>query len=102
MFFDECKLWCNKQPNDKTWANFKTHFLEAQRDLRLQQQTTQSAGFHAHYINQYQDENKENETATALANLATATAADRQAFTALVTTNTSLTNQLKEAHDEIK
>ena len=97
MYFDECKLWRPKLPADKTWANFKTHFLEAQRDLQLQQQTTQQAGFHANYANSHQEE-----TAAALANLAKATASDRQAFAALVTTNGNLTKQLNDALNEIK
>ena len=98
MYFDECKTWRQLPNNDKTWTQFKTHFLEAQKDLRLQQQTTQQAGFHANFASTH----NANETATALANLAEATASDREAFAALVTTNSNLTKQLTEALEEIK
>ena len=46
MFFDDCKTWRAKPDADKTWQNFKTHFGEAQRQLRLQTATMQSAGYH--------------------------------------------------------
>ena len=98
MYFDECKTWRQLPNNDKTWTQFKTHFLEAQKDLRLQQQTTQQAGFHANFASTH----NANETATALANLAEATELDREAFAALVTTNSNLTKQLTEALEEIK
>ena len=98
MYFDECKTWRQLPTNDKTWAKFKSHFLEAQKDLRLQQQTTQQAGFHSNFAAQHNS----TETAQALANLAEATASDREAFAALVTTNSNLTKQLTEALDEIK
>lgn len=103
MFFEDCKLWNRKPDADKTWVNFKTHFLEAQRELRLQQQTTKQAGYQANLS--YQQENVEQQhrdTAEALANLATATSTDRQAFAALAVTNENLSQQLKEAMQEIK
>ena len=34
VFFDDCKTWRAKAEADKTWTNFKTHFSEAQRQLR--------------------------------------------------------------------
>ena len=45
MYFDECKTWNSKTNDTKSWTTFKYHFLEAQLSLRLQQQTTQHAGF---------------------------------------------------------
>jgi hypothetical protein len=60
---------------EQTWDNFKTAFLNAQTELRLQQQATSSrTGFSA-FAN-----DKENQTTDALANLAKATAADHHAF----------------------
>ena len=53
-FFGNCKKW-NAQPDSKqTWENSKTHFLQAQNELQLQQQTAQTSGYvsanaaHAH------------------------------------------------------
>ena len=44
MFFEDCKEWNKKQPQDKTWINFKKHFLDAQEQVRMQQ-TTQQTGY---------------------------------------------------------
>jgi hypothetical protein len=96
LYFDECKEWKAKPTADKTWENFKIFFLEAQTELRQQQQATSArAGFSA------VAEDKENQIADALANLATAQAADQQAFCQLATTNTDLAAQLKAAMDDI-
>lgn len=102
LYFDDCKNWNRKTEADRTWINFKSHFLEAQREVRLQQQTAKQAGFstaNALYANQ---DNQYRETAEALANLATATSSDRQAFAALVVTNSQLSEQLTAALNEIR
>ena len=33
MFFEDCKDWNSKPPNQKTWTNFKQHFLNTQEQL---------------------------------------------------------------------
>jgi hypothetical protein len=84
---------------DKSWANFKSRFLQAQTALRLQHQTTQQAGFHANATlkdTRYQDQ------AEALANFATAVASDRHSFATLVTSNSDLARQLTDALSEIR
>lgn len=106
LFFDDCKAWNNKQDADKTWTNFKKHFAEAHRTLKLQQRTSQQAGFHganaAYGSFQPTPTSKFlDDTTEALANLATASAADRQAFTTLTNTIADLTKQLKAKDDEI-
>jgi hypothetical protein len=96
LYFDECKEWKAKPAPDKTWDNFKMFFLDAQSELRQQQQATSArAGFSA------SAEDKENQITDALANLATAQAADQEAFCQLVTTNTDLAEQLKTAMTDI-
>ena len=50
LYFDECKTWNQKAIADKTWANFKTHFLEAQRLQRLQR-TANQQGYFSHILN---------------------------------------------------
>lgn len=97
MYFDDCKLWNRKATADKTYENMKEHFLQAQQELRAQQQTTQHGGY-AHFA---ANDNLHEQTATALANLATANASDREAFSALVTNNSQLTEQLNKALTEI-
>ena len=42
LFFDDCKEWLKKPPADKTWQNFKTHFLAAQEQMRMQQSAQQT------------------------------------------------------------
>ena len=98
LFFDDCKAWNRLPTNQKTMDNFKTTFQQAQRELRDQQRTAQQTGFQANGIWCQPTNNNENplqETAEALANLATATASDRQALQ-------NLTNMVKELSNQIK
>jgi len=105
-YFDECKTWNAKANADKTWDNFKAHFLEAQDNLRMQQTTSQRAGFHG--ANAMEQNNQGitqqifEETSEALANLATATASDRKALETLTSTVANLTQQLSAKDVEIK
>ena len=76
LFFDNSKAWNRLQPNQKTMEHFKTTFQQAQRELRDQQRTAHQAGFQANGIWCQPIHNNDNplqETADALANLATAT-----------------------------
>ena len=96
LYFDKCKEWKAKPEPTKTWELFKTFFLSAQAELREQQQATSGRTGFAGY-----GEDKENQTADALASLGAAQAADREAFCKLVTTNSDLAIQLKTAIGEI-
>jgi uncharacterized phage-associated protein len=95
LFYEECARWDRKPAIRKTWTNFKTHFLMAERELRKQQKTTQFSSTHtANALFQQQ-------TVEALANLATtnqhmldATQQDRNAMTTLVRQNQELQQQL--------
>ena len=78
--------------------NFKTTFQQAQRELCDQQRTAQQTGFKANGIwckPTMTHNHPLQGTAEALANLATATASDRQALQ-------NLTNMLKELSNQIK
>ena len=98
LYNDACKDWRRKAPADKTWANFKTHFTEAQANLRISQGTTQTAsGYH-----QANTMNLATETASALSDLASATAADRTMLANLTTTNQTLMDQVKAQAAELK
>ena len=104
-FFEDIKKWNAQLDNEKTWDNFKTHFLQAQNELQLQQQTTQMSGnmsanvAHTHVQHNtfqcYQD------AANALASLATATLANQKAFENLSNTIVNLTQQVKDKDMEI-
>lgn len=98
LFFDDIKAWNRRPDAEKTWDNFKTHFLEAYQ-MNQEQQNTMQAGFHAANAAQ---ENMWNETAEALANLASAQAVDRAAMTTLTNTVNSLTDQLRKEKEDTK
>ena len=85
--------------------NFKTTFKQAQRELHNQQRTAQQAGFQANGIWCQHTQNNDHplqETAEALANLATATASDRQALQNLTNTVKELSNQIKAKDQQIE
>ena len=84
--------------------HFKTTFQQAQREVRNQQRTAQQAGFQANGIwcqPATSNDNPLQETAEALANLATATASDRQALQNLTNTVKELSNQIKAKRKQI-
>ena len=99
LYFDDCKTWVHHPIAEKTWDNFKSHFLEAQQNLQMQQHMTQQASFHG--ANTMMNQENHHQMAEALANLVTATALDWQAFQTLVETNQNLATQLKTAQDEV-
>lgn len=114
VFQDSCRDWRKMQQANKTWPNFKTHFSEAHRDFKqLQNQSgTDSNPFHnqaanvtMHYANAAEEEvhvpSISNETAEALANLASATAADRSTVASLTAINEKLTNQLTQLTNQL-
>ena len=105
LFFDNCKAWNRLPTNQKTMDNFKTTFQQAQRELCNQQRTTQQVDFQANGIWCQPTKNPDHplqETAEALANLATATASDRQALQNLTNTVKELSNQIKTKDRQIE
>ena len=49
LFSSDIRKWHSKEDTEKTWPAFKSHFKEAQRDIKRSQQptvTTDSIGFH--------------------------------------------------------
>ena len=94
VYADGCKEWRKKALADKTWANLKTHFSNEYQDLKENQVTTTSAAFQATI--DYQKD-----TVDALANLATATANDREAVSNLTATNKMLTDELATVNAEL-
>ena len=105
LFFEDGKAWSRLPTNQKTMDNFKTTFQQAQRELRDQQRTAQQAGFQANGIWCQPAKNNEiplQETAEALANLATATTSNRQALQNLTNTVQELSNQIKAKDKQIE
>jgi hypothetical protein len=99
LYPDACRAWQSRAIAAKTWAQFTIDFATAHREFRLTNQTAQQSGFHSAnmMIEQGREESMQ-ETAEAIAQLATATASDWGTIATLTTTNTKLANQLEAAH----
>jgi hypothetical protein len=99
FFPDACRAWQSRAISRKTWAQFKINFATAHREFRLTNQTAQQSGFHSAnmMIEQGRPESM-NQTAEAIAQLATATASDRSTISTLTTTNAKLASQLEAAN----
>ena len=98
LLFDDCKEWNRHPPHLKTTDNFKVLFKQVQHELHDQHHTAKQAGFQANRLwcnPTQQQETPLQEIAEALANLATATASDRQALQNLTNTVKELSNQIK-------
>ena len=93
MFPEACREWRRRPTAEHTWTNFKTEFSLAHQEFRDSQVTSQQAGYHAANA-AYTD--MQQETALAIANLATATAADRSTVASLTSTNSSLSNEVTQ------
>jgi hypothetical protein len=88
----------------KTWTHFKSHFAAAHcQHKQMQGETAAHAGFHSANTAMTQNEYQMAEaTIGALANLATATAADRVVVAALTQANSRLVKQLEETASELR
>jgi hypothetical protein len=100
VFNNVCQDWRRGFGANRTWATFKTDFATAHQELRESQLTTQGAGFHT--ANAVTFDEIQIQTADALANLATTTASDRSAVSALMTTNSTPTEALATATTQLK
>jgi len=93
-----CREWRRRPEAEKTWPNFKLHFSDAHRDYR--ESTNQSRHtFHAANVQETEDTSLE--TAQALANLASATAADRATFASLTAVNEQLITQVTDLQTKL-
>jgi hypothetical protein len=84
-FMSACRRWNEKPAAEKNWTHFKSHFAAAHRQHKqMQGETAAHAGYHSDNATMTQNEDQMAEaTIGTLANLATATAADRGVVTAL-------------------
>ena len=94
----DCKTWRHKPAIDQTWVNFKIFFAEVFKDVRDDGLTAQTSGYAVNVRQLQEDEvtmsEMQQETATALENIATATTSDRTSFITLTTTNSDLAKQI--------
>jgi hypothetical protein len=99
LYPDACRAWQSRTIAAKTWAQFKIDVATAHQESRLINQTAQQSGFRSTNMMIEQGRNESmQETAEAIAQLATATASDRSTVATLTTTNAKLANQLEAAH----
>jgi uncharacterized phage infection (PIP) family protein YhgE len=99
LYPNTCRAWQSRAVAAKTWAQFKIDFSTARREFRLTNQTAQQSGFHsANMMIEQSSDGSIQETAEAIAQLATATASDRSMVATLTTTNAKLATQLEAAH----
>jgi hypothetical protein len=83
-FMSACRRWNEKPTVDKTWTHFKSHFAAAHcQHKQMQGESAATAGYQSENSTVTHNEDQMDEaTIGALANLATATAADRGVMTA--------------------
>jgi hypothetical protein len=97
-FMSACRRWNEKSTAEKPLAHFKLYFTAAHRQHKqMQGESAATAGYHSANTAMTQDEDQMDEdTIGALANLATSTAADRGVVAALTQANYRLAKQLEE------
>jgi hypothetical protein len=103
-FMSTCRRWNEKPLADKTWAQFKSHFAAAHRQHKqMQGESAATDGDHSNNAAAGQTEDQMAEaTIVALANLATATAADRDSVATLTEANARLAKQLEDNLNELR
>jgi hypothetical protein len=104
QFMSACLRWNEKPAAEKTWTHLKSLFAAAHRQHKqMKGETAAHAGFHSANAAMTQTEDHMAEaTIGALANLATATAADRGVVAALTQANSRLVKQLEETSSELR
>ena len=103
IYYDGVKEWRQKDTADKTWEAFKTFFAREFRDICVQPWTSAYEGYRANcmrcgHTNSEERGDIQQQQAEAIANMVTATAADRQAVTALISSNATLTQKLRTSN----
>jgi hypothetical protein len=121
VFLLECAEWQRRLPNMQTWPLFKAFFTEAHRENRMISQTALRSGYHTanmvtqipagqfesccvlrHYDQPNDVPEANPDMITALANLATATGADRATMEALTKSLAELTAVTKAQAEELR
>jgi hypothetical protein len=103
-FMSACRRWNEKPLAGKTWAQFKAHFsADHCQHKQMQGESAATAGYHYANASVGQTEDQMDEaTIGALANLATATAADRGVVATLAEANALLVKQLEDNSNELR
>jgi hypothetical protein len=99
-----CRRWNKKHTIKKIWTQFKSHFAAAHRQHKqMQAESAATAGYHSANAAVAHNEDKMAEsTIGALANLATATVADRGVVAVVTQANARLAKQLEDNSNELR
>jgi hypothetical protein len=102
-FTSACRRWNEKPSVEKTWAQYKTHFAATHRQHKqMQGEYVATSGYHAENADLgHTEEQMAEATIGALANLETATAADRGVVATLTEANAHLAKQLEDNSNEL-
>jgi hypothetical protein len=95
---DACRDWQRRTSMNQAWAEFRREFARAQREQRIISSTASGAGYHTANVTEHYEHTQapaDIECVTVMANLATATSADREAVATLTRAIATLTDQLK-------
>jgi hypothetical protein len=98
---DACRNWQRHTPVNQTWADFRREFARAQREQIIISSTASGAGYHTSNVAEHYEHTPDpadTEFVTAMANLATATSADRETVATLTREIATLTDQLKSKY----
>jgi hypothetical protein len=103
-FMSACRRWNEKHTVKKNWTHFKSHFTAAHHQHnQMQGESAATDGYHSenaavtHSVDQMAEA-----TIGALANLVTATTADRGVVAALTQANSHLAKQLEDNSNEVR
>jgi hypothetical protein len=95
---DACRDWQRRTPMNQTWADFRREFARAQREQIIISSTAIGTGYHTENVAEHYEQTQapaDTEFFTAVANLATATSADRETVATLTRSIATLTDHLK-------
>jgi hypothetical protein len=103
-FMSACRPWNEKHVIEKTWTHVKSHFAVTHRQHKqIQGESAATVGYHsANAAVGYTEDQMAEATIGALANLATATVADRGVVAALTQVNARLFKQLEDNSNELR
>jgi hypothetical protein len=95
---DACHDWQRRTPVNQTWDDFRREFARAQREQCIISSTASGAGYHTEFFAEHYEPTpmpSNTGVVTAMANLATATSADRETVATMTRAISTLTDQLK-------
>jgi hypothetical protein len=100
---DACRDWQRCAPVNQTWADFRREFYRAQREQRIISSTASGAGYQTENIAEHYEHYEptpipgNSSFVTVMANLTTATSADRETVATLTKAIATLTASLHRA-----